>query len=549
MRFAPWINATTRVLTLQNEVFNFTSVGHANPSPISGRGSINLAETDQYQFTPPCGSPSYPGNCVPLADPATVRLRVQSSDPNGVPTEAISYDLGNGWVSEDAISFPSLAGRVDQNFVVNGTSRLTGGPFADAEFVLGGPYAGLTQTNRGSSISMTLSYWNGHNLAAVPDPWDFGADGSNGIQNTSVTLGSVGGAPAAATVAGAGTLGPLYNTSTEARIDLAPLPANGTVLLRGVAANYTGGSAQFELVPGPCEIDLVVNGSRVASTNVSLRAGEDATIVLAYDHAVLFRELGLPAGTSWSIRWDGARFTSTSTTLSLESMNGSHQLMVDPVPGFLSDLHGAEEQVHGPLEIDLNWTAFLWPARFVAQGLPSGTLWWVVAGGASNRTGGPMVVLPLANGTQPYLVGCDYRFVPDPSAGNVSIAGTSSNLTVQFGERLGWIAGTVRPGSAQVLLDGSPITAPTGSFNVSVAPGPHLLNASSEGYLPVSEWVEATPGNTTVVAIGLNSSAPAPTAGAASAWVAGIVGSAAVAIVGAATFVYLRARRQRRSAP
>jgi hypothetical protein len=547
VRFAPWVNSSTDVLTLQNEVFNLSSTSTSNPSPISGRGSINFAEADQYQYTPPC-TPSYPGNCAALSLPATLGLEAESGDPGGVPSLTISYSLGGAWYSEDAISFPSLAGLPDRGFVVNGSAYTPVGNFFDAELSLGGPYAGYVQTNRGSSVRLSLEEWNGHNLQAVPNAWDFGADSSNSIQNASVSASSVNGLPADEVGTGSGSLGPLYSATNESQVTIIGIPTNGTLRVNGTWLNYTGGEAVVELTPGPCPIDLLANGTVLASATEQFTKGEVVTVSLHAFHSVEIDESGLPNGTRWSVDWGGDTQYSSNSSIQVLALNGTHELQVGAVSGFLCNVSAEAVVVQGPEIVGLNWSPFLFPVSFGESGLPAGTSWWVSLAGSTVRGSSPTLNLSAGNGTFAYSVGGPYRFLPLASIGNVTIADSPASVLVQFVDRASFIAGTVRPDQVSIDIDGSSNLVSNGTFNVTVEPGPHSLRVTAQGYVPWEGNVTTTAGNTTELTLTLNTSSAAGGAAGSGTDLSGLfVASTVIAVVGAAALLALVGWRRGRS--
>jgi hypothetical protein len=544
VRFAPWVNATTDVLTLQNEVFNFTSRATANPSPISGLGAINTMESDQYQYTPPCDSGAYPGNCEALPLPATLELRAESSDWGGVPTEELSYSLGGAWYAEDNITFPSHANLPDHNFVVDGRGYLPVG-FADAEFVLGGPYAGYGQVNRGSAIQMGLEWLNGHNLEAIPNAWNFGSDTNNAVSN--VTAGRAGsgpgGIPQDGIGTGSGSLGRLYTSSEMAQVTLIGGPPNGTVGVNGTPVAYTGGSAVLEVEPGPYTLTLLENGSAIDWANRTFTAGENVTVNLTVPEVVTLTESGLPSGANWSVAWGPSVYNSSSPAIEVPTVNGSYDVSVLPVSGYVTQFGNHVVVVHGSEGLSVFWHSFLWNATFGETGLPAGVDWWLQLDGRTTPpTANGSFVLEEPNGTYSFQVGAPYAYVGAEPSGVLNISPTSLSFGFEFLVRVSYIVGSATPVSVALTIDGIGIPLQDGSFNATVAPGVHTLTASAAGYVSREISVTSTPGNSTVVAIALNRTATSPPVAGGSGsslsgsdellLVGGAIGVAAVAAIG-----------------
>jgi hypothetical protein len=83
----------------------------------------------------------------------------------------------------------------------------------------------------------------------------------------------------------------------------------------------------------------------------------------------------------------------------------------------------------------------------------------------------------------------------------------STVLIVALVPTLGWIAGFVQPEGATLSVDGVPLmTGPSGSFNVSAAPGTHELRAAAAGHSDAVRIVEVIGGLTTEITVVLTTS-------------------------------------------
>ncbi|HTT25976.1 MAG TPA: fibronectin type III domain-containing protein, partial [Thermoplasmata archaeon] len=101
-----------------------------------------------------------------------------------------------------------------------------------------------------------------------------------------------------------------------------------------------------------------------------------------------------------------------------------------------------------------------------------------VAGNGSFRivlTPGPYTITATAEGYVPF------------GPANVSLAfGDVRNFSIVMGRTMGWIEGLVTPSDAQVTLDGDPISAPNGTFDLELATGLYWLDAFAPGYHPLT---------------------------------------------------------------
>ena len=538
-------------------VWNFSIVGATLASgELRGNSSSSLA-SDRYYFIPGCGV--FPGQCTIVSLPGTLSGRLVTASSSGVPFVAYQYDIGAGWVTYDNVSFPRMSGATDRGFVVDGyaPTPYSANEFYDAEWAWGGAGGGSSSVDHLSDIAMSLSFWNGHNLQAIPNAWDFGGNTGETSANVSVKpeFAAADGAPSARMTNGTGTLGPLYNeTSVGTLLVSVPVTSPETLEVNGIPTRFEGGQANLTLAAGNYSVSL--RNYSNATTSITVVAGAASELNFSGAGRVAFVETGLPTGTNWSVGLNGSSVLSSGQAIVFHVANGTYTVTYAPISGFF--LGGSE-----PLNltvpsaagtIPVVWLPFTFPVPFYESGLPPGTTWWVNASGSVLSGSGPSLVVPAANGSTPYRVGSGYAYLPDSPTGTIDVtSGSYVPVNVQFSVRMGHIAGSVDPGSAVLSLNGTNVPLVGGRFNESVAPGTYSLVASAPGYATQTLNVRATPGNTTTEQIsllatnGTNSTGVTPSSAGPSTldWV--LIGLGAVAAAAIAVAAVALSRRGRNS--
>ncbi|MCI4322760.1 MAG: thermopsin [Thermoplasmata archaeon] len=541
---APDFDTSSNTLYLDDEVWNLTSAS----SYMSPGAVVGLGETDDglYDYSPPGPSATYPGNFDVLPLPLTLQLQTTSYVVDGIPSVGIGYDLGDGWVVQDNLSFPFARNTTDENFVVDGYAYNGAGIFTDSEFDLVSGGDGAMQIDTGSVLQMTLQYWNGHNLQAVPNAWDFGSDTAETISQVVVKslVAPSNGLPGASWTKGSGSLGPLYNLSQLAQVTVLGAP-RGTIEVNGTATPYVDGSALLTLAPGTYTISQVDPGNLLAERNVTVREGEVTTVDL-HLQSVTVQELGLPSDASWSVAWNRTTFSSSTTSIDLLALNSSYPLEVIPVAGFTTDSYDRSAVVAGATTVTIVWSPFESAVTFNETGLPSGTTWSASVGSATARSSGTVLGLNVSNGTYTYQIGAPFTFEASAPSGPITISGSAQVIYLTFTLRPSYLGGTVTPANASLSVDGIVASIVGGRFNVTLLPGSHAVVASLAGFARWNETINTTAGNTTLVPIDLaplSDHTPGGGSGGnapASTWSAeegpilvGIVGAVAVALIGA----------------
>jgi hypothetical protein len=133
---------------------------------------------------------------------------------------------------------------------------------------------------------------------------------------------------------------------------------------------------------------------------------------------------------------------------------------------------------------------------------------------------------------------------------NVSVsagATTTVTITLKAVTPSGYLAGTVSPASATLSVDGQAESVVSGTFNVTLSAGLHVVEVTASGYLPYVTLVDIAGGATTKETIALSA---LPTTSPSSTYLSPLAyGLIAVLAVLAIIFLIIAATRGRRNPP
>jgi Thermopsin len=523
--FAYWIqdvaslDTVVRGIGFVDNIWNMSSLAMDSGS-VAGNGTVyQYSGLDYYADAPGCsGQPGgYPGNCVTLAYPAHLRMRVTTGVYAGVPHVTFAYNDGiGGWVTYDNASFPFAQGFTDVGFVVDGTQYTPIGIFYDAEFDYTGPSgSSTTMVDRNTAMQMRLEYWNGHNREAPTSAYNFGANTAEQLSNVEAQpLFEPGNGTLASNVTtGPGALGVLYGRSdVSVLVVTSPDSSGGTVTVGGTNHPFTGGLAELALAPGTYSVVLSNATGVVGSTNVTLVAGGTTRIAIGApsQFPVTIHEQGLPAGRGWTVHLAGTTYPAAGPAVSVNLTNGTYGWSVDPVAGYTPAAYRGSITVNGTaVDLWVNFTVVTYPVSFEEAGLPAGTAWTLTLAGTAHPSMDARLVVPMPNGTFPFAVDGGPRFIADPGSGSVSVVGAPASVLIGFSLRPGYLTGSVSPSSATLVVDGASAPTAGGRFNLSLLPGVHIVAARLAGYADYSVNVTVSAGNATPLAIRLDALPPA----------------------------------------
>lgn len=485
------VNTSSNQVGFLNNIWNLSSPNAAiHTNDLSGNGSVNTVSSS-FAWYAATATASYPGNFAFLVYPGYIAVRLISSTIAGVPHLAFAFNDGKGWQTYDNVSVPTAKGWANPGFYVTGSSYTPLGVFFDAEFDFTGPPTGGAAAAKDlkSNLTMTLDRWNGHNLAAVPNAFNFGSDTGEQIYNvvSSRVVDHSTGTLYALERNGSGKLGLLYDRANDSVLNVTvPTAPTGSLAVGGELHPYVGGDVNLTLAPGTYPLVLYRYGSAVAWANVTLGRGEYLAItLLPYRYPVEFTARGLPASTAWSINLSGAWNTSRGATIGFSEPNGTYAFQVGAVPGFVPGAwYGTVTVAGGLATASVAFTAFDFPVTFAATNRPAGTVWNVTIGTKTVQGSEANLVFQLPNGSYDFSVSTPARFSAQPSSGTVNVTGSPTTETISFSLQAGYLAGSLDPVDAQLLIDGLAVSAQGGSFNVTLPPGTHSIEATATGFTP-----------------------------------------------------------------
>jgi hypothetical protein len=184
----------------------------------------------------------------------------------------------------------------------------------------------------------------------------------------------------------------------------------------------------------------VLNGRAMAVTGEVSLAG--TTIVVPSSssssgstYPVTFTESGLPAMTSWSMTFDGAQNSSTSSTLEFAVQSGTYNYAVS-LAGFIATPASGQVTVNGgPTGQAIAFAAGAagsFRLMFTETGLPSGTTWSVTSGGVQNTSTTSTIGFTVASGSYAYTIGVVSNYSSGPSNGSSTINGAAGSQAIAF---------------------------------------------------------------------------------------------------------------------
>ena len=150
-------------------------------------------------------------------------------------------------------------------------------------------------------------------------------------------------------------------------------------------------------------------------------------------YSVTIAESGLPSGTHWAIYVNGAKLSSSNSTIVFLAENGSYSIKVEKVNGLWPLPESISVTVAGHnISYSINFGPPHYNVTFVESGLPVGTEWNVTLWNITESSFGSTISFSVVNGTYSYHVSnVSGANISNPT-GRVVVSGGNMGVPVRF---------------------------------------------------------------------------------------------------------------------
>ncbi len=438
---------STILFTEPNGTYSYTISStdkEYRPSPYSG--SFTAAINGTYTMTITFSLVTYSLTFIETGLPAgtdwsvTIGSKIETSLTSTVsfylPNGSYSYTVGtvNGYSSN-----PHLG-----TVVVNGTSVNTEIQFSNVKYAVtftesGLPGGSVWYVNVSGQLSLS-STGTTISISLVNSSYTYSVSSGNKIWKPSEYSGSF-------VVNGASVSEPVTFTEVTYSINFTEsgLPAGKEWYVN--LTNSSSVSAQGGIIPtltfpepnGTYSFTVATLDKEYAPsiyTGSLTINGASKTVTIIFSqvtYPITFTEVGLPAGTSWTVVLNGSNQSSTLSSITFEEPNGSYSYKISPVREFLVKPSNGLIQVAGAGTTQSVTYSKEYSVAFKETGLPSGTTWWVTLNGTTKSSVNNTIIFIIPNGTYSFNGTSEPGFTSNLS-GSIVVSGNSFNESIVFAE-------------------------------------------------------------------------------------------------------------------
>ncbi len=429
-------NTSSREMEFIDNIWNMSSSQQTlKPNSVSGNGNSSSYNGTSYYY-----------DCSLLSQsvaklPGKFLMRINVTTYDNQPHLIFMYMTSHTWVAYDNVTFPFVH-NLSSNpvFCVDGyTYEPDGYSFYDAELIMGGPGNGSATMNLGSSLSLSLDFWNGHNYEAIPNAYNFGSDTAEGINNTVASLKTANndGNLCSYVTSGVGSLGMLYSSENVGTLNFFSVIPSGYLKIGNTEHFFEGGEAILTLAPGNYSLSLLdIAGNKLCNKSIDIEAGKTVLYAQSGIYIETFTMSNLPVGDTWYVNFtDGSQsglIHGDSYEIALQ--NGTYYYTIISANRQYHSIQGTFKVNGTNSEITKTFTEVKYDLNITATGLPSDVTWGVSLNGTDYDSFNSALSISLPNGTYHFVVLVPQYFTSSMGHFNVTIYGTNQSMSLTFKE-------------------------------------------------------------------------------------------------------------------
>jgi len=209
------------------------------------------------------------------------------------------------------------------------------------------------------------------------------------------------------------------------------------VTLNGVIKGSTGTTVVFASVNGTFSYAVsVISGETASPSSGTVTVhGTTAGATITFSgsaYAVTFTEVGLTAGTSWSVTLNSVVHTSTTNTIAFSEAPGTYSYTIGAIAGTsASPASGSVTVTNAAVNVPVTYSTVMYTVSFTEAGAYAGA-WAIQLGGVLTSAASGTISFTVPNGTYAYMVALIEGYTAAPSSGTITVTGSGSSTSITF---------------------------------------------------------------------------------------------------------------------
>lgn len=207
------------------------------------------------------------------------------------------------------------------------------------------------------------------------------------------------------------------------------------------ALGSTSSSIRFIVPSGNYYFTIVsVKGYTASPSNGSINvAGHNLKFVIYFtannsgNYTAIFVETGLPAGTTWSVEFNGTSQSSSTDTIVFIAPNGTYVFTVRDLGEYAPSPDSGNITLNGSDQnVAIEFTNMDYEVTFTESGLPAGESWSVELNYTSQSSSTDAITFYVPNGTYYFNVAEVAAYTPSIFYGTIMVSGSDQFVAINF---------------------------------------------------------------------------------------------------------------------
>ena len=213
---------------------------------------------------------------------------------------------------------------------------------------------------------------------------------------------------------------------------------NWSVTVNGVTQWTTGSSLVFQLADGTYTYAFgSVGGYTLTGGSGSVTvAGQPMSVSATYTpvptYTVTFTESGVPAGSSWSVTFNGVSSSSNTSAIAFTVPAGTYDYQVGSVAGYSVSPASGAVTIGGNYAVAVTYSQTVYAVTVSEGGLASGTTWSATVNGVTQSTSGTSLTFYLPSGSYSYSFASVHGYSVTNGSGTVTVSGAAASVAASY---------------------------------------------------------------------------------------------------------------------
>jgi photosystem II stability/assembly factor-like uncharacterized protein len=221
----------------------------------------------------------------------------------------------------------------------------------------------------------------------------------------------------------------MFNVTPSKAIELNIEPNYSNIIINNDTVSQNG-FAYYSSFSNSCSIKITINGYSVLNESIMLANFSTIYLNHSFVSSIIFKEKGLPNGTSWSVVLDNKTLSTYGKSIIFNEYYGNYSFAMLPVLGYHTNKTKGQVLAYSNyVNISIIFNQNVYNVTFIESGLSPNTTWSVTLNGITLSSTTNTITFNEPNGTYSYTIHLPSGYHSNNAKGQVNVSGNSETAT------------------------------------------------------------------------------------------------------------------------